>query len=94
MTIRNSIKANAMPITKTAKRALRSSRKKEQTNKTFVTRFEIAIREAKNKKTKELVRKAISLTDKAEKKNLIHQNKANRIKGRLAALLIDKASKK
>lgn len=75
-----------MPITKTAKRALRSSKRKEKVNKAFTARLEIAIREAKNKKSKEAVKKAISLTDRAVKKNLIHKNKAARIKSRLSSL--------
>ena len=76
-----------MPITKTAKRALRSSKKKELENKTFTARMEVAIRKAKNKQTKETVKKAISLTDRAVKKNLIHKNKAARIKTRLSTLI-------
>lgn len=76
-----------MPITKTAKRALRSSKRKGLVNKTFTARLEVAIREAKNKKTREAITKAVSLTDRAVKKNLIHKNKAARIKGRLTKLV-------
>ncbi|MBN1169149.1 30S ribosomal protein S20 [Candidatus Woesebacteria bacterium] len=75
-----------MPITKTAKRALRSSKRKQEVNKTFSARYEVAIREAKNKKTKEAIKKAMSLIDKAEQKNLIHKNKAARLKSRLSVI--------
>ncbi len=83
-----------MPVTKTAKRALRSSKRKQDVNKAFVTRFEVAIREAKKSKTGDAIRKASSLADKAAKKNIIHKNKASRIKSRLSKLLPKKTTPK
>jgi len=73
-----------MPVTKTAKRALRSSKKKLEVNKLMKARLEIAIRVAKKSKTKTKVIDAISLVDKTRKKHLIHKNKASRIKSSLA----------
>lgn len=76
-----------MPVTKTAKRALVSSKRKAAVNKLIKTKLEIAIREAKKKRTKKAIQKAQSQADRAAKKNLIHKNKAARIKSRLARLL-------
>lgn len=76
-----------MPVTKTAKRALRSSKKKLVINKIIISTLEVAIREAKRSKDKEAIKMAVSLADRAAKKNTIHKNKANRIKKTLMALL-------
>lgn len=73
-----------MPVTKTAKRALRSSKRKESINKITFSRLEIAIKLAKKTKTKKDIRSAISLTDKAVKKKVVHPNKAGRIKAQLS----------
>lgn len=76
-----------MPVTKTAKRALRASKKKLGINKIIISTLEVAIREAKRSKDKEAIKMAVSLADRAAKKNTIHKNKANRIKKTLMALL-------
>jgi small subunit ribosomal protein S20 len=83
-----------MPVTKTAKRALRGSRKKESVNKLISSSLEGAIRAAKKSKTGEKILKAISLADRAAKKQVIHRNKAARIKSQLARLLPKKVSSK
>jgi small subunit ribosomal protein S20 len=76
-----------MPVTKTAKRALRSSKRKEEVNKQIRANLEVAIRLAKKGKTRKRVTTAISLADRAAKKHLIHKNKAARIKSTLSKLL-------
>lgn len=76
-----------MPVTKTAKRALRGSLRKAEINKLIISKIEIAVRLAKKTPSKENVRKATSLADKAAKKQAIHKNKANRIKSTLNKLL-------
>ncbi|MBU0572593.1 30S ribosomal protein S20 [Patescibacteria group bacterium] len=83
-----------MPVTKTAKRALRSSKKKALINRTLKSRLEIAVRLAKKEKSGKTVGEAISLTDRAVKRNIIHRNKAARIKSGLSKLLPKKSSKK
>lgn len=76
-----------MPVTKTAKRALRVSKRKTDHNENIVTDLDVAVRLAKkNKKEKDIV-KASSLADRAAKRNIIHKNKASRIKSALAKLL-------
>lgn len=83
-----------MPVTKTAKRALRGSKKKESVNKAIVRSLEAAIRSAKKSKTTEKLIKAISLTDRASKKHTIHKNKAARIKSQLTKLMPKSAAAK
>lgn len=82
-----------MPVTKTAKRALRSSKRKETVNKKIVSQFEVAVRMAKKSKKEKDVLHAISLTDRAKKKNVIHRNKAARIKSSLSKLFSKKEIK-
>ena len=82
-----------MPVTKTAKRALRGSKKKETVNKFIVSSLEVAIRQAKKSKTVAKIIKAVSLTDRASKKKVIHKNKAARIKSQLNKLVSPKKAK-
>jgi small subunit ribosomal protein S20 len=77
-----------MPVTTTAKRALRSSKNKETVNKLIIKKLEVAVRIAKRSKTSEKVLKAVSLVDRAAKKSVIHKNKAARIKSQLSKLLV------
>lgn len=83
-----------MPVTKTAKRALRSSKKKALVNNVIKSRLEIAIRLAKKEESEKTIKAAISLTDRAAKRKIIHRNKAARIKSGLFRLLPKKSSKK
>ncbi len=80
------INIKLMPVTKTAKRALRSSQKKLKVNKTLISRLEIAMRGAKKSKSEKDIKKATSLADRASKKKIIHSNKAGRIKKMLSSL--------
>ncbi len=76
-----------MPVTRTAKRALRSSKRKQVINKRILSQLEIAIRLAKKQKENSLIKKAISLADRASKKGVIHKRKVSRIKSKLSKLL-------
>ena len=76
-----------MPVTKTAKRALRGSIKKESVNKAIMSTLEAVIRGAKKSRTSIKILKAISLADRAAKKHAIHKNKAARLKAQLTKLL-------
>ncbi|HCR35529.1 hypothetical protein A2130_02730 [Candidatus Woesebacteria bacterium GWC2_33_12] len=75
-----------MPVTKTAKRALRGSVKKQSVNKIALTRLEVAIKKAKTTKSKKDIEKAFSLTDKTAKIKAIHKNKSARIKSQLSKI--------
>ena len=76
-----------MPVTKTAKRAQRVSKKKTANNKKRLSEMEIAQRIAQKNPTRKAVAKAVSLIDRAAKINLIHKNKAARLKAGLEKLL-------
>lgn len=75
-----------MPVTKTAKRALRVSKRKYQVNQRIRTDLEASIRIAEKNGKESDIKKAISTADKAAKNNVIHKNKAARIKSRLSKL--------
>lgn len=77
-----------MPVTTTAKRALRGSKKKESVNKLILGKLGVAIRIARKGRSAEKILKAVSLADRAAKKKVIHKNKAARIKSQLSKLLI------
>lgn len=83
-----------MPVTKTAKRALRGSKNKTLVNKIIMKNLEIAVRVAKKSKKNEEVVKASSLADRAAKKKIIHKNKAARIKSQLSKLIVIKVAPK
>lgn len=75
-----------MPVTKTAKRALRSSEAKREVNVLIKTNLEKALRFAKKNKTAKSIQKVYSLADRAVKKNVLHKNKASRIKSAASKL--------
>lgn len=83
-----------MPVTKTAKRAQRSSKKKLTVNLLVRKELEKAVRTAKKGKSEVKITKAISLADRAAKKHVIHKNKAARIKSTLSKLLPKKKVEK
>lgn len=76
-----------MPVTKTAKRALRGSKRKKIVNDKIVSNLESSIRSAKKLKTKKAISTASSYADRAAKSKFIHKNKAARIKSQLSKLL-------
>ena len=69
-----------MPISKSAKRALRTSERKASVNR---HRKEI-LKDALKKVSEKTVNEAVSAIDKAAKNHTIHQNKAARLKSQLA----------
>ena len=69
-----------MPIKKAAKKALRSSRKKYEHNQEIKKSLKKAIKKTDEKN----IGTTFSMLDKAAKKNVIHKNKASRLKSRLA----------
>jgi small subunit ribosomal protein S20 len=83
-----------MPVTKTAKRALRGSKRKAEINKQILTKLEVSLRSAKKSKSTEKIREAISLSDRAAKKKVIHKNRAARIKSGLSNLLKKTSNRK
>ena len=78
-----------MPVTKTAKRALRGSKNKETVNKLIVGKLEVAVRQAKKIKNCEKSKSCFFCRPR-RKKEVIHKNKAARIKSQLSKLLPQK----
>jgi small subunit ribosomal protein S20 len=69
-----------MPLTKSAKKAWRSSERKRERNKVQEVELEKALKSVSEKNINEV----ISKIDKAAKTHLISKNKAARLKSRLA----------
>jgi small subunit ribosomal protein S20 len=82
-----------MPVIKSAKKKLRQDKKRQVVNNLLRNALKAALKDAKAKKTQEKVIFAVKLTDKALKKNLIHKNKAARIKSKLSHLVKTSAVK-
>lgn len=79
-----------MPITKSAQKALRQSKKRRQKNVTYLNKMRILVKENKKLisegKTKEataLLPKVYKALDKAAKENIIKKNTASRYKSRI-----------
>jgi small subunit ribosomal protein S20 len=89
-----------MPITKSAKKALRQSARKKGRNdrrkltyKTAVKEFKKAVEAGNFDAARDLLPKVYQSVDKAAKGNTIKKNKAARIKSRLSARLSARLSK-
>ncbi len=78
-----------MPITSSAKKALRVARVKKASNDQLRKKLKLLLK----KPTKNLS-DVISLIDKATKKRVIHKNKANRLKSKLMANVKTNLTKK
>lgn len=72
-----------MPNLKSAKKALRQNRKHYEANKSLKTKMKSMIK----KISAETASATVSVIDKAAKKNLIHKNKAARLKSKLVKKL-------
>ena len=87
-----------MPITSSAIKSLRKSRKNESRNVVFKKKMKDAIKTlqktigegAKAADLKKMVSSTVSLIDRAAKKNLIHKNKASRKKSQIAHMTSEK----
>lgn len=82
-----------MPITQSAKKALRGSLKKKAMNdrnkksvKEAIKSVEKLVKEKKNDEAKKLLSKAYSAIDKATKKGVLKKNTASRKKARLSRI--------
>jgi len=79
-----------MPIIKSAKKKLRKDLKKTKTNQKYIRKYQKAVKDFFKKKTsinKKQINSLYSILDKAVKKNIIHKNKAGRLKSRAAKFI-------
>jgi len=83
-----------MPVTKSAKKALRKDRRRTIINKLRKKITKEAIKAFKKTLSEKDFKKAVSLVDRLAKNKVIHKNKASRLKSRLAKLLATKKGKK
>lgn len=83
-----------MPVIKSAEKKLRKDKKRTIHNRKIKEAVKKAIKQAKIKKTESIIRKAISLVNKASKKNIIHKNKASRLTSMLSKLIAVKKTSK
>lgn len=75
-----------MPVTKSAKKALRRDQRRRKINLKIKIPLKKAIKTARKGPTQKTLGKAFSWLDQAVKKHLIHKNKAARLKSRLSSL--------
>ena len=76
-----------MPVTSSAKKALRVDRRRTQVNKVIRTNVRSIIDKVKKAQDPGLLPQAYSIIDRASKKNVIHKNKAARLKSKLSQLV-------
>jgi len=75
-----------MPVLESSKRTLRAARRKAVFNTRVRNLYKEVLKKARKNPTEANIKKAYSLLDKAAKTNVIHKNKAARLKSRLMKL--------
>jgi len=80
-----------MPLLKNAKKALRVTKRKTEINQRVKSRAKSAIDAFIKKPTTEGLTRVFSAVDRSAKKNIIHHNKAARIKSQMSKLVSAKA---
>lgn len=79
-----------MPILKNAKKALRSSQKKAEVNGRVKSMLKTMMDAMIKTPSADALSKSFSAIDKAKKRNIIHANKAARLKSRMSKLAVSK----
>lgn len=77
-----------MPIIKSAIKKMRVDKRRSVVNLRVKRKYKKAIKQAREKPTKKSLSNAYKELDIAEKKNVIHKNKASRLKSRLAKISV------
>ena len=73
-----------MPVIKSAQKKLRQDKKRTRDNQRLHTAYQSAIKAVEEKPSKKTIARAQSIIDKAAKHNVIHDNKAARLKRQVA----------
>lgn len=81
-----------MPIIKSAAKKLRADKKKEKKNNILRDSLKKSLKTARKTPTTANISNATKVLDKMVKKNLVHKNKAARVKSSLSKLLKSKKS--
>jgi small subunit ribosomal protein S20 len=82
-----------MPVTKSAKRALKKDQRRKSENLKTKSAYKKAIAYFKKNLSAKNLSAAYAKIDRAAKKHIIHKNKAARLKSQLAKLLKEKKKK-
>ncbi|MDP3934829.1 MAG: 30S ribosomal protein S20 [Candidatus Giovannonibacteria bacterium] len=82
-----------MPITSSAKKALRQSSQRRERNQAWKEKLKEAVKKAALEKSPASLSAAYKAIDKSAKRGLIKKNKAARMKSRLAKLLAPPAGR-
>jgi len=77
-----------MPVTKSAQGALKQQQRRLQENKRTKRLYKEAIKEFKKNPEEKNLARVFSQIDRAAKKNVIHKNKAARLKAQFSKLAI------
>ena len=80
-----------MPIIKSAKKKLRADKKRRLFNSKLSNMLSSSVKKARKMPSEKNIKEAISIADKSAKNNIIHENKAARIKSKLSKLQAKKA---
>lgn len=75
-----------MPITKSAQKALKQTRRRTEQNKVWKTKLKQSLKKAYSEKSKDAISNAFKIVDKSAKVGIIHKNKAARVKSKLSKL--------
>jgi small subunit ribosomal protein S20 len=75
-----------MPVIKSAIKKLRQDKKREKQNNSLRDSVKTVVRLAKKSKSGKAIAKAMATVDKAAKNNIIHKNKAARLKSTLSKI--------
>jgi len=76
-----------MPVSTSAKKALRRDRRRTIVNKRIRRKIKEAVKGAQKNPTVKTFRQAAKILDRAAKRKVIHKNKASRLKSRLTKLV-------
>lgn len=79
-----------MPIIKQAQKKLRHDRSRTRETSKIREKVRSAVKSMRKNPTKKTLSVTFRVLDKAAKKNIIHPNKASRLKSRLSELLAKK----
>lgn len=76
-----------MPIIKSAKKALRQSRKRALANKERKKALKVLGDKIKKEKNAKLIPSFFSLVDKMVRRNIVHKNKASHLKSKISSFI-------
>ena len=87
-------KIQSMPISLSAKKSLRKSRKNKKDNVGLKTKVKKTVKDYLTKPSEKAFREVASLLDKSVKKGINHKNKVARLKSRLSKMKVAKVEVK